>query len=109
MEVFYTNGTAYSVMSDDLSPHQTITKEALLQAGELKITFTFHVGDAVILIDSTKLLPAPCGNTSDSTRIDHGVMKGTWYLLGKIIIIHTTPVSKISTVVLNKNTTCSLW
>ena len=109
MEVFYANGTAYSVVSDDLSPYQTITKEALVQAGELKITFTFHVGFGRLLINSTKLLPAPCGNMSASTRMDHSVMKGTWYLLDRIMIIHTTPVSENRNIVLNKITTCSLW
>ena len=101
MEVFYANGKAYSVVSHDLPINQTITKEALLQAGELKITFTFHVGYGRLLINSTKLLPAPCGNMSASTRMDHGVIKGTCYLLDGIMIIHTTPVSENRNIVLN--------
>ena len=68
MEVLYSNGTTYSLVADDLSLYHFITKEAVIQAGELKITFTFYVASGYLWINSTKLLPTPCRMNSGTTR-----------------------------------------
>ena len=94
LEVFYSNGTVYSVLTDYLSSNPTITKEAVIQAGELKITFTFYVASAY----STKLLPAPCSNTSGGTRRDQGVLKGRCQLKHELPLQEFTSASARNTI-----------
>ena len=76
VEVLYSNGSAYSVMADDLSSDHIITEEAVVQAGELKITFTFHVASGYLWINSTRLLPTPCHMKNDTTRKFQGLQIG---------------------------------
>ena len=98
LEVFYSNGTVYSVLTDYLSSNPTITKEAVIQAGELTITFTFYVASGYLWINSTKLLPAPCSNTSGDTRRDQGVLKGRCQLKHELPLQEFTSASARNTI-----------
>ena len=79
MRVFYSNGTAYSVILEDIPSDNRVTRETLIQAGELKITYTFSVNfetSVYIFIHSTILLPlSSCNYTSKI----YDILKGSEY------------------------------